>query len=344
MMAANRIIQPIQSEIYAGIRDERFKTMIIDTLNLARLSDEYIAILTTPESLQEYSKAFTASSADPINNYEMYEQLGDASAGNFLVWYFYDRFPQLACTKGIPTISRLKAKYGSTKVFHKIADNLGFWDYISASVQGTNKKLKYRFNRKELLEDCFEAFIGVTQYLIDKRTMFGAGYIIVWNFMKGIFDKMDISIKYDDLVDPISQLKELFDRQDIRNGRGYFYTGLTDEITKNPLTNYKIYLIHLDDRIKKIDNKQQFTKVLNDVLSKDILTEYLSQKNPLDPERQDNFSKEIISNRPVLKYTLIGESTLPSKTEAVITASRMALETLRNKYNIFRPQDDGFVC
>ena len=41
--------------------------------------------------MNEYAKAFTAASANPDQNYEIFEQLGDVSANKFIVWYAYQR-------------------------------------------------------------------------------------------------------------------------------------------------------------------------------------------------------------------------------------------------------------
>lgn len=180
-----------------------FTNLIRSLLIRGQLSPKYINILLN--NMRLYRQAFTSPSYDDNNNYEMYEQLGDATANKFLVWYFYRRFPQLATSKGIKLIARLKTTYMSKTTFARIADSLGFWPFIRASVQHKETE------RKSLLEDVFEAFIGVTETIIDNHFQTGIGYVIVQRILTDIFDKIDISLKYEDLYDPKSILKELFD-------------------------------------------------------------------------------------------------------------------------------------
>lgn len=152
-----------------------------------------------------YTQAFTSAGYDPDFNYEELEQKGDASANNFLVWYFYNRFPQLNCPAGVAVIARLKIVYASKNSFQEIAEKLGFWPYINATQHERDTK------RKSILEDVFEAFIGATQQILDDERELGFGFIIICRILKGIFDEIPISLEYEDLYDAKTRLKEYFD-------------------------------------------------------------------------------------------------------------------------------------
>lgn len=196
----------IQSEIYFGKRGESFKNLIQSLLVKGKLKKKYINLLTDEESMQLYSQAFTSSSADPNRNYEIFEQLGDVSANKFIVWYSYRRFPQLACPLGVKVVARLRINYGAKQSFFKIANDLGFWDYISASVEQRSHR------KKDLLEDSLESFCGVTEYILDMRTRPGVGYAIVYDILSSIFDEIDMSLQYSKLYDAKTRLKETFDK------------------------------------------------------------------------------------------------------------------------------------
>ena len=56
-----------------------------------------------------------------------------------------------------------------------------------------------------------EAFIGATAYILDNKIRQGVGYAIVYDILSSIFDSMEISLKYEDLYDSITRLKEMFD-------------------------------------------------------------------------------------------------------------------------------------
>lgn len=191
--------------LYLGERGENFKTMIENVLKMSKIKREYREILLSEKSIIEYMSAFTSEFVDPHNNYQMYEQLGDVSANRFLVYYFYNRFPQLKCSEGVKIVARLRINYGSKQCFSEIAKSLDFEKYISAS-----EDAKYR-NMTSLLEDVFEAFIGVTETIMNENVKIGIGNAVVNKILEKIFDKMNISIKYEDLYDAKTRLKELFD-------------------------------------------------------------------------------------------------------------------------------------
>ena len=191
--------------VYEGSRGSDFKKVIRDLLVKGKLKPEYIDALTNDENMKEYSKAFTAASADPMNNYEIFEQIGDLTANKFIVWYAYKRFPQLNCPLGVKVVARLRINYGARQSFSELGEKLGFWPYISATEEERGRK------KKDLLEDCVESFVGVTEYLLDSMFRPGVGYGVVYDILSSIFDEIDISLKYEDLYDAKTRLKELFD-------------------------------------------------------------------------------------------------------------------------------------
>lgn len=157
------------------------------------------------KNMNIYTQAFTSSGYDADFNYEVLEQKGDASINAFLVWYFYDRFPQLNCPAGVSVIARLKIVYQSKNSFQRIADKLGFWPYIQATQHERDTR------RKSLLEDVFEAFFGATQQILDDAYEIGFGFPLICRILKGLFDEIDISLMYEDLYDAKTRLKEYFD-------------------------------------------------------------------------------------------------------------------------------------
>lgn len=197
-------MEPV-SEIYYGPRDESFVEMIRNVLEKGRLKKKYLDMLLDAESLRLYSQIFTHISADPVKNYEYFETLGDNTANKCIVWYFTRRFPQIFCPEGVKIVSRLKIVYGSKESFYPIAEKLGFWPFISASVETRASK------KKSLLEDTFEAFIGATEYLLDERIRVGVGYAIVYDIIANLFDGIEISLAYRDIFDSKTVLKEDFD-------------------------------------------------------------------------------------------------------------------------------------
>lgn len=202
----------IPEKVYLGSRGKDFKKLIIGLLDRGKLKPKYIESLTDEKSMLAYGKAFTAASADTKNNYEQFEQLGDVTANKFIVWYAYQRFPQLDCPEGVKVVARLRINYGAKESFAPLAEKLGFWDYISAQEDGVDRGTNYRNrHKKDLLEDTFEAFIGCTEYLLDKKFRPGVGYGIVYDILSDIFNELNMSLKFEDLFDAKTRLKETFD-------------------------------------------------------------------------------------------------------------------------------------
>jgi dsRNA-specific ribonuclease len=194
------------NEIYLGSRGADFKQMITSFLRRGNLKSKYIDLLTSDDNMILYGQAFTSDSANPEVNYEVYEQLGDVSANKFIVWYAYKRFPQLFCPSGVRVVAQLRINYGSKKIFARIGETLGFWPFISASEDERSR------NKKSLLEDVFEAIIGLTEFLLDNRFRVGVGYGIIYDILTDIFNNEEMSLQYDDLKPAKTRLKEFFDK------------------------------------------------------------------------------------------------------------------------------------
>lgn len=202
-----------------GDRGKRFQDMVTDILKSA-LSKNFSKKFLSKENKNKvwdlYGQVFTSESVDPRNNYQVWEILGDGCINKFITVYMTKRFPALMCPEGVKILARLKINYGSKKCFAEIARKLGFWEFISASNDLRQRKMK------SLLEDVLEAFFGVTEYLIDlhanegvnddKDKFVGPGYSVVAKILTQIFDTMDISLEWTELFDSKTIVKEIFDK------------------------------------------------------------------------------------------------------------------------------------
>ena len=204
---------------YIGLRDESFKRMIEKLLRDARIKPHYIEKILDNDSMKEYHKAFTSLTVTSFynqttgkveiddsssENYEVYEKLGDGVFDNFIGWYAYRRFGEDNKAKQVKLLHIIRSKYGSKHEFAPISESLGFWPYISANMYERNH------NKKKLLEDVFEAFLGATSYILDKKFMKGVGYAICYDMLSSIFDKIEIKTEFETMLDYVSKLNQLF--------------------------------------------------------------------------------------------------------------------------------------
>jgi dsRNA-specific ribonuclease len=204
----------LDNKIYKGSRGSDFKDLIRMVLQKGKIKQKYIDELLSETNLKIYSIIFTDKTADPINNYEYYETLGDSTANNCIVWYLSRRFPQIFCAKCVKILARLKINYVSKTTFSSIAQTLNFWKFITASENERSTKMK------PLLENVFEGFFGATQLILDNKFGIGTGYAICYNIIKNIYDDIQISLRYEDLFDAKTRLKELFDSEKIKSSLG----------------------------------------------------------------------------------------------------------------------------
>lgn len=187
-----------------GTRGIEFRSFIQSLLGRSKLAKSNIDFLTNNKNIQYYETAFTHRNVDIEKNYEFYELIGDVTCNKIIVWYLKDRFPFLNNMNGVKVIARLRINLVSKKTFSKWAEKLDFERFISYDEETKSKQ------NMSVLEDCFEAFFGVTELLINEHYKAG-GYHFVYQILSSIIDEEKISLKYTDLYDPITRLKETFD-------------------------------------------------------------------------------------------------------------------------------------
>lgn len=256
--------------IYLGDRGQLFKDFISKLLKLGKLKNSYIKLLTEDESMKMYGSAFTSELVDHENNYQVFEQMGDLSGNKIIVSYMYKRFPQLNCSEGVKVVARLRINYGAKQCFAEIARKLGFWNFISATNELRQRKMK------PLLEDVFEAFLGATEFILDNIKRVGVGYAIVYDIVSSIFDDMDISLKYEDLYDAKTRLKELFDMYETSIGSLLYKEQKQDQLTTSFVFRVVSEKNKQDSQIKigegtaslKVDAQQHAAAMALDVLAK----------------------------------------------------------------------------
>lgn len=219
------------TSIYYGPRDDSFKDFLIKIFKYTGVINEYLLRYVNDQTLPLFNIAFTSSSADEYNNYEPFEQMGDSTIGKFIVWSSYEKFPQLrGKSEAVEIVARMKINLGSKDNLSQIAEDLGMWDFISAS-----DELRHR-SKKKLLEDVFEALIGVIEFIIldysDSNTSQpGLAYQLVYALLSKLFEKYTLKIDYNTLVDSKNRLKGVFDQYKEQLGSEAVYK--TEKVMKN---------------------------------------------------------------------------------------------------------------
>lgn len=277
---------PVQ--IYNGDRGERFINFLKSFLKKGNLKDDAIKMLLTPDKesdydpIKYYSSALTHPSADPVNNYEYYEFIGDAIANASIVWYFNDKFPQLRCQDGIPVMSRLKINYVSKQTFSGIAEKLGMWDLITASEEERQHK------KKSLLEDSLEAMIGVTSIIIDRKVYQNIGFSVIRDIINNLYSQVPISLHYNDIFDSITRLKEIFDMKEYNQMIGTAPVKKLEEIENGQFKLQKISIY--DGRGNLLGAGTASLKADAEKIASEQAIAYLNSRG-IKKEPKDSFKK-----------------------------------------------------
>jgi dsRNA-specific ribonuclease len=201
-----------ESNIYYGLRDSSFDEFLLKMFKHAGVGEDSISKYVNDETRPFFNMAFTSSSVDENNNYELFEQMGDATIGKFIVWSSYEKFPQLrGKPEAVEIVARMKINLGSKDTLAKMAEDIGIWPFISASEDLRNR------SAKKLLEDVFEAFIGVVEFVIHdysdtNRSNPGVAYQLVYSLLYFLFEPYTLKIDYNILVDAKNRLKGVFDQ------------------------------------------------------------------------------------------------------------------------------------
>ena len=211
-----------------GVDWEGFKKFLENMFKEGKLNRRQIETLTTRDSMGKFLIAFTHSSYNDERygvgagrsypDYELYEFFGDTIVNNVVGWHVGERFPDI---RNVRWLNRIKHRLISKATLATLADEAGFarwirwgkvWmDRVVKSCGGT-ERVAESTEYMSVLEDVFEAFIGCLDEILSAEAA-GLGRKAVMRMMRGFLYRVPISTKWEDLVDPVTQLKELFDQQ-----------------------------------------------------------------------------------------------------------------------------------
>jgi dsRNA-specific ribonuclease len=198
------------STAHVAERGPAFKKFVISLLVVYGGMTAEEAKILTKKAISFYDMAFTHSSVNPTENYEIWEGIGDsvANAGivDIVARRMMTKFPELRSPVGLKILCRLKINLISKESYYTLGMRMGLLEYISSDAEIRSKLVK------GLVEDVFEAFIGVTSIVADSTFGLGKGREVCYTVIKTLLEPLEIPISYDDLFDAKTRLKELFDR------------------------------------------------------------------------------------------------------------------------------------
>ena len=179
---------------------------------------------------------------------------------------------------------------------------------VSKQIEDNNGR-----NSDKLLEDTFESFIGATEYIFDKHIMKSTGYCFIYKILEGIFSDReyvpDFLLDFYILTDPVSNLKELCERDDYREiypkdlYPTLVYESNTEVYQARPnLSTTNVYIKNIETKERTLigtgtAKNQQYSKI---AASKDALL-YLEQNYRFVP--RDKY-ETLLSQNIIPAYTI----------------------------------------
>lgn len=199
-------------------RGDSFRNFIGSILATGGISKKYINSLLDKKGMVYFNTAFTHYSYDRDNNYEILETLGDSTVNKSVVWYLVRKYPRLFSPEATDVLTKLKIYIISDKTLGGLAEELDFWNFLSYDTR--NFARPKDDNKIKILEDVFEAFFGSVEILLD-QVKIGVGYSVCYRILEKILDKKNYGLlRYEDLVDSKTRLKEMFDQEYVKKGLG----------------------------------------------------------------------------------------------------------------------------
>lgn len=188
-----------------------FRQALTKVLLKGFLSQEFITQF-LDEYLDEFVKAFTHVSADRVNNYEVYEALGDTVVNACIMRYISEKYPEIV---NIEWLTKLKNLFQSKVWLFRIAMVLGFEKWVRYSLEDFEvfyQVPNYRNTQEyqSIFEDTTEAFFGCfLECFIKSGYSFGAALQIAYYVLWWAFEEDPPEIRYEDVYDPVTRLKSV---------------------------------------------------------------------------------------------------------------------------------------
>jgi dsRNA-specific ribonuclease len=310
--------------------DKKFKKFLTKLLQRGNVKKEHIDLFLTKKSLAKFKIAFTHPSMKESEDYQIYEFSGDVIVNAFIANYVRYKFPKIIHVKWF---TRLKHNIQSDKMLAKIAMKEGLENFVRYGEEMEYLRVNPHLDEKEeymkMMEDVLESFFGCLSEVIQQSgKLYGVAIEVCGVIMASFLDTLDISLKFEDVFDPVTILKELY--EDKRLGLGwpndqvYLFEKHEGDA---PLYTAYVYGWPLKDRAAAFRKKHQVMGAMR----------YRGDYEEINHKSMDNFIRQYDKNK-----VLLAVETAKNKKEAKMKGAEKALHVLRTKYGIVSLDQDPY--
>ncbi|AIT54832.1 ribonuclease III [Marseillevirus Shanghai 1] len=221
-----------------------FAEFVDKVLILAGIGPKNRKKMTSEKNLAKFRVAFTHKTVqtNDRNNYELYELVGDSLVNAAILGFIRTKRPEIT---DVETLTRIKHYIQSRSFLSLLAFQNGYFEHVTVGeefaktiLEGVEKRgrrhdREQRVMSKEtrqkitelgedalqnktfskLMTDLYEAMCGVIASLTEEMTKVpGMGYIPVYQLTSNFLERSDIELTYENIVDPITRLKETYQK------------------------------------------------------------------------------------------------------------------------------------
>nr|WRK65155.1 ribonuclease III [Marseillevirus futianmevirus] len=221
-----------------------FAEFVDKVLVLAGIGPKNRKKMTSEKNLAKFRVAFTHKTVqtNDKNNYELYELVGDSLVNAAILGFIRTKRPEIT---DVETLTRIKHYIQSRSFLSLLAFQNGYFEHVTMGeefaktiLEGverrgrrhereqrvmsdeTRKKIKdlgeealQNKTFSKLMTDLYEAMCGVISSLTEEMTKVpGMGYIPVYQLTSNFLEKSDIELTYENIVDPVTRLKETYQK------------------------------------------------------------------------------------------------------------------------------------
>ncbi|HMP28129.1 MAG TPA: ribonuclease III domain-containing protein [Saprospiraceae bacterium] len=310
--------------------NKKFKKYLTKLLQRGNVNKDHIELFLSKKNLAKFKIAFTHPSMREGEDYQIYEFSGDVIVNAFIANYVRFKFPKIIHVKWF---TRLKHNIQSDKMLAKIAMKEGLENFVRYGEEMEYLRLNPHLDEKEeymkMMEDVLEAFFGCLSDVIQESgKLYGVAIEVCGAIMASFLDTLNISLKFEDVFDPVTILKELYEDKRIGlgwpNDQVYLFQKQEGDV---PLYTSYVYGWPLGDRVAIFRKKYQVMGAMH----------YRGEYEEIDPHKMTEFIKYNDKNK-----VLLATATAKNKKEAKMEGAKKALDVLRTKYGIVSMDQDPY--
>lgn len=193
------------------------KSFLREQLKRAYLKPEFVEEIL--QNTKDWEACFTHKSINPRANYETFEFYGDKTLNALTSDYVKKTYTDI---NNVVWLTKIFHYITSNKILAQIGFQLGIDKFIKISdefvaetMTKVNIKTKKEWlsskNWSSVVEDTMEAFFGCLKLNIERLGYAkGVGFEVCSRILYSYYRETDIDISYDNIFDPITRLKELY--------------------------------------------------------------------------------------------------------------------------------------